>query len=82
MDRAVTSLLATGEDTVSTCRGELSAHLERPDSRRPGVLRTRSRGESGVDSGGTAVLRVADDEELRQQLDFHLTIAVIGLVGG
>ena len=82
VDSAVTSLLATGQATVSTCRGELSAHLERPDSRRPGVLRTRSRGESGVDSGGTAVLRAADDGELRQQLEFHLTIAVIGLVGG
>lgn len=82
VDRAVTSLLTTGEATVLTCRGELLAHLERPDSRRPGALRTCSRSESGVDSGGTAVPRVADDEDLRQRLDFHLTIAVIGLVGG
>ena len=59
---------------------ETAPTADGPERFEAGALRGRS--EYGVDSGGTAVPGVADDEDLRQQLDFHLTIAVIGLVGG
>jgi len=79
---ATATLLSEGEAVISTSRGAVHATLERPTRFRRGMLRTRASGDNGVSSGGGADLGHRGDEELRDDISFHLTLEVIGLVGG
>lgn len=63
--------------TVTTSMGSLQALLERPRGRRPGLLLIRRDGW-----GADARVRHAGKDGLRRSVSFHLTRAVIALVGG
>jgi hypothetical protein len=50
--------------------------------RAEGALRTTALAENGVNGSGEATLSHRGEEELREEISFHLTLQVIGLVGG
>ncbi len=84
-DHAADRLLAAGEATITTSRGTIRAWLARPGHRRPGGLRTESRGDngvSGVSSSSSGRLHADTEAGLREEIRQRLTWAITDLVGG
>jgi len=81
-DQAADDLLATGEATITTCRGTVRARLTRPGQLRSGWLSTESSHEDdGWGSGSTRLSR-GTEQELREQIRHRLIFDITGLVGG
>lgn len=81
VEEAVDQLLATGRAIVWTSRGTVEAELQRPTWLRHGWSRTSSMGDNGVVGDSNGRIERDPDTQLRRHLTFHMTIAVIGLVG-
>jgi hypothetical protein len=82
VDDATSQLLSGGETIISTSRGTVHAHLDRPSLVRGGMLRTSTMGDNGVDRSSRVSLSRRGEEELRDEISLYLTAAVIELVGG
>jgi hypothetical protein len=80
--RAADDLLATGEATVTTCRGTVQARLARPRIGRAGTLSTESEGDNGVSGSSGSRLRADTEAGLRDEIRRPLIWAIIDLVGG
>ena len=82
VDDAVDELLSDGETTITTSRGTLQAWLDRPTRLRTGVLSIASAGDNGVRSQGTQMISPDDEEAIRKQISFQVSMGVTDLVGG
>ena len=75
---------ADGEAGIITSRGTLRASLDRSRRFRSGILRISAEGDngdSGVTGGSGGSLSGSDESELRDEISFYLSRAVVGLVG-
>ncbi|MGH7867531.1 MAG: hypothetical protein ACREP9_07840, partial [Candidatus Dormibacteraceae bacterium] len=72
----------TGEATITTSRGTVTASLTKPRLGRRGVLRTTSIGDNGVSGSSQHHLRRSGVQDLRDEVELYLTSDVIALVGG
>ena len=69
---------------ASSLRGTLRASLDRSRRFRSGILRISAEGDngdSGVTGGSGGSLSGSDESELRDEISFYLSRAVVGLVG-
>jgi hypothetical protein len=73
-------LLSRGAASLTTCRGTLEARLRRPGRRRERQLIIHSTATTGR-SSSTADTTLHSGDELREQVSFYLSIAVVGLAG-
>jgi hypothetical protein len=76
VDEAVDSLLATGQAVITTSGGTLRARLARH------WLRITTEADNGISGSSSARLNGRRGAGLREELGLHLTLQVIGLVGG
>lgn len=79
VDRAVDELWATGESTVVTPIGTVSAYLTQPGRIRGGTFRTVTSGLNGSSGSSGTHLGKMPPDRLRQQVTSYLTHAVVGL---
>ena len=77
--QAVDELWATGESTIVTPIGAVSAYLTQPGRIRGGMLRTATSGLNGSGGSSGTHLGKMPPDTLRKQVVFYLTRAVIGL---
>jgi hypothetical protein len=81
VDTAIDELLGTGQASIDTTQGSVTASFVAPRTLRPGQLRTRTVRSDGGGSGVTPI-RTTDPEEIRGSVELRLTMSVIALVGG
>jgi hypothetical protein len=81
VNQATAALLSDGETVISTSRGTVHAWLTNPARFRHGMLRTQTLGDNGVDGTSATRLSHCGREDLRDEISFYLTAAIIGVVG-
>lgn len=79
VERGVDELLDGGHTLISTSMGSVEAWLEPPTRWRSGAIRTKTDRYDGSAGGSSAPLHRSEDP--RTAAGFHLTGAVVGLVG-
>jgi hypothetical protein len=82
VDELADALLARGEAALTTPRGSIQAWLRRPGRMRRGELRIQATGAEGDSGSSSSYLGRGGDDELRSELTFYLTHAVIDLAVG
>lgn len=82
VDELTDALLARGEAALTTPRGSIHAWLRRPGRMRRGELRIQATGTEGGASSSGSLPGGRGDDELRSELTFYLTHAVIDLAVG
>jgi hypothetical protein len=73
-------LLSRGTASLTTSRGTAEARLRRPGRLREGQLTIETTGTTGR-SGSTGGATILGDDDLRGEVTFYLTYAVLGLAG-
>ena len=81
-EQAAGQLLSSGEATVTTTRGTLSASLKRPGRLKPGMLVVQTTGDNGVTGSSSTRLSRRPGQDLREEISHRLARDIIDLVGG